>query len=214
MINRSDMIKDNMGLVYACVKRFIGRGIEYDDLVQAGSIGLIKAVDGFDETKGFKLSTYAVPVILGEIKRLFRESGSVKISRSIKDLSMKISRTIELFKIDHDGISPKVSELSEIMKVEESKIVEAISSMSIPLSLTTEDENIDIPVESHDETITELISLRQAICDLTEKDRAIIILRFFKNKTQSNVAEMLGMTQVQVSRKEKKILNLLKSKMN
>ena len=214
-MNRSSMIENNMGLVYACVKRFVGRGIEYDDLVQAGSMGLIKAVDGFDESRGFKFSTYATPVILGEIKRLFRESGSVKVSRSIKDLSMKIARTIDEFKAKNEGRSPKISELSKIIEVDESKIIEAISSMTTPLSLVTEDdESIDVPVDSHDEMITELLSLRQAICDLPENDKMIIMLRFFKNQTQSNVAKILGITQVQVSRREKKILNLLKSKIN
>lgn len=216
MYNRDKAVSENLGLVHSCAKRFRGRGIEYDDLFQAGCIGLIKAVDNFDESRGLKLSTYAVPVILGEIKGLFRDGGAVKISRGLKELSLKATREIALFSKEN-GREPQISELARILGVEPEEAIEALNASKLPVSLTADDDNgsgqIDIPTDSPDEKLTEVISLHDEINSLEPKDRSLIILRFFRNKTQSETAKELGMTQVQVSRREKKLLMILRERL-
>ena len=216
MKSRDEIVNENIGLVHSCAQRFKGRGIEYDDLFQAGCIGLIKAVDAFDSSKGAKLSTYAVPGILGEIKRLFRDGGSIKIGRSIKELSVKVSRESTKFS-QKEGRTPTVTELSNILKVEEEKIIQALEASIKPMSLTVDNDNkdsqLDIPIDAPDEKISEIIALKQIINELQSKDRSLIILRFFKNMTQTKTAQVLGMTQVQVSRREKVILDKLRKKL-
>lgn len=214
--NREVKVHDNLGLVHACAKRFRGKGIEYDDLFQAGCLGLVKAIDHFDESRGLCFSTYAVPVILGEIKRLFRDGGTVKVSRSLKELSLKATRESSRFTAEH-GREPTIMELSEILRTEKETIVQALESAQTPMSLTVSDENgdtqIDIPTEAPDEKLTEIISLKNEVEKLPEKDRQIILLRFFQNKTQTQTAAVLSMTQVQISRREKKILEYLRSRL-
>ncbi len=216
MYDRDKAVSENLGLVHSCAKRFRGKGIEYDDLFQAGCIGLIKAVDNFDESRGLKLSTYAVPVILGEIRGLFRDGGAVKISRSLKELSLKATREAARF-TKENGREPQLSELAQALEVEPEQAAEALNASRLPMSLTAEDESgsgqLDIPVDSPDEKLTEIISLHSEIKQLEPRDRNLIILRFFKNKTQSETAKILGMTQVQVSRREKKLLMILREKL-
>lgn len=216
MYDRDKAVSENLGLVHSCAKRFRGKGIEYDDLFQAGCVGLIKAIDNFDEARGLKLSTYAVPVILGEIKGLFRDGGAVKISRSLKELSLKASREAARF-TKENGREPQLSELAEALGVEPEQAAEALNASRLPMSLTAEDENgsgqLDIPVDAPDEKLTEVISLHDEIKCLEPRDRNLIILRFFKNKTQSETAKALGMTQVQVSRREKKLLMILRERL-
>lgn len=216
MADRAAFINENLGLVHACAKRFKGRGIEYDDLYGAGCIGLVKAADNFDASRGLRFSTYAVPVILGEIRRLFRDGGTVKISRSLKELSLKATRTYEAFLTEH-GRDPTICELAQTLQVEPELAAEALNAAARPVSLSADEQNgggqIDIPVEAPEEKLTELLSLRQVIEELDERDRALIILRFFKNQTQTQTAQELSMTQVQVSRREKKILLLLREKL-
>lgn len=213
-MTRDERICDNLGLVHTCARRFIGRGIEYDDLYQAGCMGLVKAVDGFDESRGLRLSTYAVPVILGEIRRLFRDGGTVKVSRSLKELSMKVSRERDAFQVC-EGREPTVGELAELLGLEREQVVEALGAALPALSLTrTGDEDdgdeIDLPVDGPDEAITDRLALRQVLSELSEHDRSIIELRYFRRKTQQHTAEVLGMTQVQVSRRERVILRELR----
>lgn len=215
-MSRDETITNNLGLVHACCKRFIGRGIEYDDLFQAGSIGLIKAVDGFDESKGLQLSTYAVPVILGEIKRLFRDGGSIKVSRSLKELSLKATRlSAEMSKSMNR--EPTVSELAQKLSVSAEELSEALCSTQPTISLTYDNEGeegqIDLPVDSHEIEVSNKVGLRQIIGTLSEKDRKLIDLRFYKSLTQQKTAAVLGMTQVQVSRREKVILGNLRQKL-
>ncbi len=216
MHNRCVTVEENLGLVHSCAKRFRGRGIEYDDLYQAGCIGLIKAADKFNSKLGFQFSTYAVPVIIGEIKRLFRDGGAVKISRSLKELSLKVSREIQNFSAEN-GREPTVGELSEKMGMEPEQIAEAMSASMQPVSLTVSSDEgesqSDIPVMPPDENLTEILSLKSEIDKLDERDRQLIQLRFYKGLTQSKTAQILGMTQVQVSRREKKILLYLKTKL-
>lgn len=207
------VISENIGLVHACAKKFKSRGIEYDDLFQAGCVGLIKAADAFDTSRGVKFSTYAVPVILGEIKRLFRDGGAIKVGRSLKDLSLKATRFVNEFSTKN-AREPTINELAEALNVEPAMAAQALEVSRAPISLTAEREDgqsqIDIPVEAPDERLAEVIALKQIVAALDEKDRSLILLRFFKNQTQTQTAKILGMTQVQVSRRERVILNNLK----
>lgn len=216
-IEKEDFVKHNLGLVHSCANRFRGRGIEYDDLYGAGCVGLLKAIDGFDENRGIMFSTYAVPVILGEIKRLFRDGGSLKVSRSLKELSLKAVRAQEYFMKEH-GREPTVSELAEFLGASSEDIVEALNVSIQPVSLTMEEDDgggqWDVAIESVDEQLCEKISLNEVIRRLDENDRRLILLRYFRNKTQSETAQVLGMTQVQVSRKEKKLLQKIRLRLN
>ncbi len=204
MDNREQKISDNIGLVHACAKRFKSRGIEYDDLFQAGCLGLVKAVDGFDDDRGVKFSTYAVPVILGEMKRLFRDGGAVKVGRALKELSLKATKATADFTAK-EGRVPTVQELAEILEVEPAAAAQAVGAAQRPISLTGDDE---------DEKIAELLSLQQVVGTLEPRDKKIILFRYFKNQTQTQTAQFLGMTQVQVSRREKVILNKLRTKLS
>ena len=217
MDNREQAIESNMGLVHACAKRFRGRGIEYDDLVQAGCLGLVKAVDHFDEGRGLQFSTYAVPVILGEMRRLFRDGGAIKVGRALKELSLKAARSCNEFSL-REGRQPTISELAEQLGVEPAEASQALGASQQPLSLSADEENgggqIDVPTEAPEEKISELIALKQVVGELDPRDRSLIVMRFFKSRTQTQTAEVLGMTQVQVSRREKKILQELKAKLS
>ncbi|MBQ8753082.1 MAG: sigma-70 family RNA polymerase sigma factor [Clostridia bacterium] len=217
MTAREDTICRNMPLVHSCARRFIGRGLEYDDLYQAGCVGLIKAVDGFDESRGLCFSTYAVPVILGEIKRLFRDGGSVKVSRGLKELSVKLLRERqELYA--QTGREPTISELAERLSITREEAAEALGASLPPLSLTRddddrEDETLDIPVSGGEEKIINRLALKKVLADLPPTDRSLIVLRYLKRQTQQETARALGMTQVQVSRRERQILSRMREKM-
>ena len=208
--SRSEIIENNLGLVHSCANRFRGRGVEYDDLFQAGCVGLVKAADGFDHSRGVRFSTYAVPVILGEIKRIFRDGGSVKVSRTLKELSVKAGRIREAILQEH-GREPLVSEIALALEIDEETAAQAINAAMPTISLTESDDEgsgqIDIAIDSQEDRVVDLLALKEALSTLCAEDRRMIILRYFKNKTQSEVAKELGMTQVQVSRKEKKLLS-------
>lgn len=215
-MTRDELIKSNLGLVHACVKKFVGRGIEYDDLYSSGCVGLIKAIDNFDSSLGFKLSTYAVPVILGEIKRLFRDGGIIKVSRSLKELSLKAQKIADEYKKLHSTDIP-ISLLAEKLDVDVYKASEALSVLSPVMSLTVSDSDgereYDIPTLSLEDTLTEKITLFDVIKTLDKKDQTLIKLRYFEHKTQCDTAKVLNMTQVQVSRREKKLLSILREKL-
>ena len=206
-----EIISENLGLVHSLAHRFRGRGIEYEELYSAGCMGLVKAAKGFDDSRGLKFSTYAVPVIMGEIKRLFRDGGTVRVSRSLKELSLKITRYRE--ECSKSGHDPTITELSQYFSVSEEQITEAISASQPTLSLTGSDESgseYDLPVEPPQAKATELIALGQCLGTLEADDRRLIYLRYWKGLTQSETGKQLGMTQVQVSRREKRILEGLK----
>ena len=213
---KEEFVRNNLGLVHSCAHRFKGRGIEYDDLFGAGSIGLVKAIEAFDENRGVKFSTYAVPVILGEMRRLFRDGGAVKVSRSLKELSMKVSRARESF-MSTQFREPTVNELAELLGIESELVVEALGVSQPPMSLTEDEDDgggqFDIKVEAPEEEMADKIALREVIDCLDNHDRELITLRYFGNKTQVETASRLGMTQVQVSRREKKILLMLREKL-
>ena len=216
--DKNKTASENLGLVHACCKRFAGKGIEYEELFAAGSLGLAKAINNFDESRNFQFSTYAFPVIMGEIKRLFRDGGAVKVSRTLKELAMNISRVTGEFR-QKNGQEPTVSQIAKTLGVSEEKVVDALNCAKLPLSLTAdydEDGNpqIDVPVDDIQYEISERLSLEKAVSLLDEKDRRIITLRYYQNKTQSQTAKLLDMTQVQISRREKKILNNIREKMS
>lgn len=206
-------VAKNLGLVHSCANRFRGRGIEYDDLYGAGCMGLVKAVAGFDESRGLCFSTYAVPVILGEMRRLFRDGGAVKVSRGLKEFSLKVTRERERF-MKTQFREPTVSELADILGTSPERITEAIEVSAPPVSLTAEDGDgaeFDVIQESGCDAVCERLALHTALYRLEEKDRALIAMRYYGEKTQTQVAQALNMTQVQVSRREKKILLLLRA---
>ena len=216
MSDKNTVAEKNFGLVHACCKRFSGKGIEYDELFSAGCLGLAKAINNFDESLKFQFSTYAFPVIMGEIKRLFRDGGTVKVSRSLKELAMTICKINNENKLTN-GTELTVSQLAERLDVSQEKIVDALNSIRSPLSLTAEyDEEgnpqLDVPVDDIQYEISERLSLEQAVNVLEENDRKIIQLRYYQNKTQTQTAKMLNMTQVQVSRRERKILGIIREK--
>ncbi len=215
-MTRDELISNNLGLVHSCANKFRNRGIEYDDLYSAGCLGLVKAADGFDETLGYRFSTYAVPAILGEIKRLFRDGGAVKVSRSLKEKSREAVRLRDELSVSL-GREPTVSELSEKLGINEFETVELLNIAVPPASLTATDEEgerqIDIPVDFGEEQIHNSIALREIIGKMPESDRRLIELRYYKGLTQTVTAEKLGLSQVQVSRRERLLLQEMRRKM-
>lgn len=215
-IRRSEFIEQNLGLVHACAGRFRGRGIEYDDLYSAGCMGLIKATDGFDAARGVCFSTYAVPVILGEIKKLFRDGGTVKVSRSLKELGMKINAAREHHR-KLTGTEPALSQLAEELGESVENVTLALQAAQPALSLTPEngdnDRQMDLPVESPEEELADRIGLEEVLDSLPPEDRLLIRLRFYANRTQSETAKLLHTTQVQISRRERKILKRMREKL-
>ena len=214
---RDIKIEENLGLVHSCARRFTGRGVDYEDLVQAGCIGLIKAVDNFDDERGFSFSTYAVPVILGEIKRIFRDDGTVKVSRIIKDRGRKISYIKEEFS-RINGHEPTVGDISSIHGISEEETAQAINASLPVFSLTPAEDGdsrgeFDVPTESYDAEIADKIALRQIMEQLEDRDKKLIEYRYFKGLNQTKTAELLNMNQVWVSRREKAILLIMKKKL-
>ncbi len=213
-LGREEFIENNLGLVHSICKRFVGRGIEYDDLYQAGCIGLIKATDAFDETKGFLFSTYAVPVIMGEVRRLFRDGGAVKVSRSVKELYLKITKEKQALeqKLNRE---PTINELAERLKVPCEEITEALCASQATVSLTFEGDNgiteTDLPTISCEDEISNRLVLDEAFEKLDETERKIMSYRYYNGLTQSRTAQLLNMSQVQVSRAEKRTLLKLRN---
>ena len=210
------MIENNLGLVYSIAKRFVGRGVDYEDLVQNGCVGLIKAVDNFDFSKGYKFSTYAVPVIMGEIKRLFRDGGAIKVSRSLKEKSMRAQSLKEKF-IRQKMREPTVGELSELLGCDVNETAEILNVINPMISLSSfgEDGNseFDLPVDE-DDRLFDHLSLSQVLQTLDEKEKAIIDYRYYRGQTQTATAQALGVSQVQISRKEKAVLRKLRERLN
>ncbi|WP_407382543.1 sigma-70 family RNA polymerase sigma factor [Ruminococcus sp.] len=206
-MDRNELIEQNLRLVHACARRFRDKGVEYDDLYAAGCLGLTKAADRFDRSRGFRFSTYAVPVILGEIRQLFRSGGSVKVSRSLQELSLRAREVCERYRACHES-EITVAELARQLGVDSAGAVLALNALRAPLSLSGDDEGeaIEVPVPSPEDVLTDRLALRQVIDSLAEEDRSLIILRYFRRLTQQQTASTLGTSQVQVSRREKKIL--------
>lgn len=218
----SKLVENNQGLIWSIVKRFSGRGYEIDDLYQIGAIGLIKAVKRFDTSLEVKLSTYAVPYILGEIKRFIRDDGPIKVSRSLKELGTKI-REVQKEYMNKNGKEIKIEEISKILKISKEEIAQAIDAFNPVDSIydstyTNDEEGISIldKISSNineSNKVVDKICITQLIDTLEEREKQLILLRYFKGQTQSEVAKVLGITQVQVSRIEKKVLNSMKLKL-
>ena len=213
---RNEVVQNNLGLVHACAKRFVGRGIEYDDLFQAGCVGLVKAADGFQPERGLCFSTYAVPLILGEMRHLFREGGAIKVSRSLRSLSMQVAKLRESL-LSTCGREPTVEELAAQLGIEPALAAQAVCVALPPLSLTRQEEGdegqMDLPCDSPEESVTDKLALRQVLQELSPKDRTLIEMRYLRRLTQQATADALGMTQVQVSRRERAILLELRKKL-
>lgn len=213
---KEKLIEENLPLIKSIAKRFKGR-LEYDDIMQLGALGFVKAINGFDESFGVRFSTYAVPMIAGEIKRFLRDDGQIKVSRCAKILANKIAKYVDQ-QLKDGQKEPTVDELAKVFEVDKSDVVFALDTSKFVLSLNdaADDETPledriaggDIP-ESH---IDEFM-LKDSIMNLSERDRKIIILRYFRDKTQAEVASELGVSQVQVSRLENKILQKIKSEL-
>lgn len=215
--NREEFIQQNLGLVHACAGRFRSRGIEYDDLYAAGCVGLIKAYDGFDWGRGVCFSTYAVPVILGEIKKLFRDGGTVKVSRSVKELGIKASAVREKL-LKEMGSEPTVSQIAQRLNASAEQVAMALKAGLPAISLTPAGENdgnreLDIPIESPEEELTDRISLQEVMQRLSPEEQKLIRLRYFCGRTQSETARMLNTTQVQISRRERKLLGMMRQQL-
>ena len=216
---RSAFIEQNLGLVHACAGRFRGRGIEYDDLYGAGCMGLVKATDGFDEGRGVCFSTYAVPVILGEIKKLFREGGTVKVSRSLKEIAYKAYQAKEAL-TEKLGREPLLEEIAEETGVEKEELVMAmeaageVESLHRPVGMKDGNEVMLLEkiadTGGAEEKILDHLLLTELIKELKKDERKLLYLRYFADKTQTEIGEELGISQVQVSRMEKKILKTMR----
>ncbi len=210
---KNQLVENNMGLVYNIVGKLRDRTYESEDLVQIGAIGLIKAVSKFDTSFGVQFSTYAVPMILGEIKRFLRDDGTIKISRSIKETALKGRRCRELLEKSL-GREPTMSEISEECKIPAEELLSAFEAVSpvesLQASLTEDDEGLClmglVADENKENEIVDRLVIEESLDKLTEREREIIILRYFKGKTQTEIAKHIGVSQVQISRIEKKAL--------
>ena len=225
--NKEDMtklIEDNNRLIWSIVRRFNGRGYDTEDLYQIGSIGFIKAIQRFDTSFEVRLSTYAVPYILGEIKRFIRDDGPIKVSRSIKELNVKINELKRHYLLN-TGKEITIEQICKELKVQKEDVIiamestNAVESMDAAANAENKDgkqmtvfEKISTG-KSEEEIITNKMVINQLISELKDRDKEIILLRFFKEKTQTEVAKILGISQVQVSRIERKILNEMKTKL-
>jgi RNA polymerase sporulation-specific sigma factor len=216
---RETLVEENMGLVYTISRRFLGRGLEMEDLVQIGSIGLIKAIDKFDVTFEVRFSTYAVPMISGEIKRFLRDDGMIKVSRGLKETAQKACIARENLE-KREGREPTIQEISEEIGISGEEIILAMESVSEVESLQKTIyqgdgsaillmDKLEEKENSNEKLLNHLV-LGEILDTLEEKERSLIHMRYFEEKTQNQVAAALSMTQVQVSRMEKKILKKMR----
>lgn len=219
---KNQLVKENSPLVKSIIKRFKNKSIEYDDLFQLGSMGLLKAVNNFDASYNVRFSTYCVPMIIGEIKRFLRDDGAIKVSRAIKSLNRQISNYIEEY-LAENMVSPTTKQIAEKFDIDEAEVVFVMDSSKMPISLYTplNEENsskTQFLIDKYDqnfnnEEIYDRLSLKNTLATLEPRDKQIVLLRFFKDKTQSEIAKVMGISQVQVSRLENKILEKLKEKL-
>ena len=219
---RDRLVTENFGLIWSIVRRFTGRGYEPEDLFQIGSIGLMKAIDKFDLSYEVKFSTYAVPMITGEIKRFLRDDGIIKVSRSIKEMGMKVKNVREEL-VYRFGREPTVEEIAGEIGASKEEVAASIEAgaevESLYRSVNKNDENSILLIDkieeesSAQEELLNRMVLRELLTDLSDKDREIIIRRYYYNETQSQIADKLGISQVQVSRLEKKILKQMREKL-
>ena len=215
------LIKNNSGLIWNIVKRFVGRGYELEDLYQIGSIGLIKAIKRFDVSLDVQLSTYAVPYIMGEIKRFIRDDGIIKVSRQTKELAIKIKH-IQKEYLDKVGEEVSITKISEILNISKEEVAAAIESNNTVDSIysvegSSEDERMLMEkiADNKDEynALVNKITINELINNLDEREKKVVLLRYYKEQTQAQVGKTLGITQVQVSRIEKRLLEKMRTKL-
>jgi len=216
---KETLLVNNSGLVKSIAKKFLNKGVEYDDLYQLACVGFLKAINNFNENFEVKFTTYAVPMIIGEIKRFLRDDGVIKVSRLIKMQAIKINRYIEEFK-NENGIEPKISQIAIKFDISQEDVIFALDSNKLPISLYEKGDNGDektpdliekIPSEFDEEKLLDKIMFSTLIEKLPEREKKLIIMRFYRDKTQSETAKILGISQVQVSRLETKILEKFKN---
>lgn len=213
------IFNNNTLLIKSIIRRFKNKGVEYDDLYQIASVGFLKAINNFDESFGVKFSTYSVPMIIGEIKRYIRDNGAIKVSRTLKILANKINKFIDNYQLTNNE-SPSIDFLAQKFNVLPEEVIFALDSSKMPLSIYDkfeEDEEgqelIDkIPSTDDEEKLVNKIHLSNMINALNDRERKIIVLRYFRDRTQSEIAENLGVSQVQISRLENKIINKMRLK--
>ena len=214
------LLQNNVLLIKSIIKRFKNKGVDYDDLYQLGCVGFLKAIKNFDEKFGVVFSTYAVPMIIGEVKRFLRDDGTIKVSRMIKSQAILINRYIQS-RIDENGETPTLDEISVALNMEREDVVLALDSAKMPLSLSgtiddgSDDKKVELvdklPSNEREDDMVDKILLRSMIEKLPERERKVIIMRYYRDNTQSEIAEALGVSQVQISRIENKIIKQFKS---
>lgn len=218
---KSVLLEENSPLIKSVIKRFRDKGVEYDDLYQIGCMGFLKAIKNFNTEFGVKFSTYVVPMVIGEIKRFMRDDGSIKVSRALKTFNLQINKFVDTFTKENQR-SPSIEEIARNFHTEEQEIVLAMDSAKMPLSLYTpiedgaESLNLIDRIESQDDlngNVLDNLALKELIKNLEARDKRIILLRYYYDKTQSEIAQELKISQVQVSRLENKILENLKNKL-
>ena len=218
---KEKLIQENAPLIKSLIKRYLNKGIEYDDLYQLGCLGFIKAISNYDESFNTKFSTYCVPMVIGEIKRFMRDDGAIKVSRAIKSQNIKINRYVEEF-IKQNFRRPSLEEIAEEFKMDVNDVIFTMDSAKMPVSIYTplEDDDrksmylLDKFAEDQSGEMVNNLVLKDVLRKLSDRDKQIIILRFFRDKTQSEIAKTLGVSQVQVSRLENKIIAKLKEELS
>ncbi|MGN0812165.1 MAG: SigB/SigF/SigG family RNA polymerase sigma factor [Candidatus Coproplasma sp.] len=215
------LLSENTNLIKSIVKRYLNKGVEYDDLFQLASMGLLKAIAGFDESYGVRFSTYAVPMISGEIKRFMRDDGSIKVSRAIKAQAKQINAFVEEYTASN-GVQPSIKIIAEKFGMPPSEVVFTMGSSRMPVSIYAQGDYKDekskllldkLPVDDKQDELLDVLELRSAIAELPERDKKVIMLRYFRDMTQAEVAESLGVSQVQVSRIENRIMQTFRNKL-
>jgi len=214
---KEELIKTNSPLIKSLIKRYLNKGIEYDDLYQLGSLGFIKAIYNYDEKFNTRFSTYVVPMVIGEIKRFMRDDGAIKVSRAIKTQNIKINKFVEDFS-KKEFRKPTFEEISKEFNIDVSEVIFTMDSAKMPVSIYTPTEDcetknmflLDKYAQDESDDMIDNLVLKDVLSALNDRDKQIIILRFFRDKTQSEIAKLMGVSQVQVSRLENKILDKMR----
>ena len=213
--SKQKLIEENSPLIKSIIKRYRNKGVDYDDLYQLGSLGFVKAINNYSEEFGVKFSTYAVPMIAGEVKRFLRDDGSIKVSRSIKHNAILIKRFIQE-RLTATGFEPSVEEIASHFNMEMQDVIWALDSNTSALSIDEKDDDElsiaeRVTSDFTSEKLINKIAIRDMIKKLTAREKRIIIMRYYLDKTQSEIASVMGVSQVQISRIENKILNSFKN---
>ncbi|MDE6274114.1 MAG: SigB/SigF/SigG family RNA polymerase sigma factor [Clostridiales bacterium] len=219
---KETLISNNTSLLKSILRRYLGKGVEYDDLYSLACMGFLKAIAGFDEGFGVRFSTYAVPMIAGEIKRFLRDDGSIKVSRAMKKTARDINRYIEEYSNEH-GKQPTVKELAAAFSMDEGEVVFTLGSSRMPVSIYEQSDYKDeksvtlaekLPAKDNPEDMLDKMLLKQAIEKLPEREKKIVFLRYFRDMTQSEVARLIGVSQVQISRIESRLMEKFKRELS